>query len=379
MMNKLSIKDKAPYQVFFPIGILCAFLAVGVWFTQNLGWFSTPAMWIHGKLIAGGFLWSFIVGFLMTAIPRMTGTFNANKAEYTAAGILIAGLISFSWILNPKPFYVASILLSLFLVIYALRRIQVSTRPVPVFFSHVGMAMILSVAGAVFYYRGQSVLGFHLYHVGTVLLLVLGIGTRFFSFLSGLPSIFENDPKSWKRVLFHVLGLGMAALLYLAGTGISWAYLGLAGMSFVYLLMIWQVQRPSDRPSALKWAVRIVAAMIPLSFLLCWFYPSYYLTWLHILFIGCFALITLSVATRVTLAHGSYSTDLELKSKALWWMLVLFVLAMVSRILYGFSDGLWKTSYLHLAATLWFMGIGVWCYSYFNKIFKTGLQSKPSC
>ncbi|AGH95362.1 NnrS family protein [Pseudobdellovibrio exovorus] len=373
------MKTLAPYQIFFPIGILCALLAVGVWFTQNLGWFDTPVMWVHGKLIAGGFLWSFIVGFLMTAVPRMTGTFNAHKVEYAISFLLILALIVFSWALDAKPFYFISFALTVFIMIYAGRRLVVSTRPVPVFFSHVGLAMFMSLVGSYFYYRGQSILGFYFYHVGTILLLVLGIGTRFFAFLSGLPSVFEGTEEKWKKAAFHMMGLAIVVLLSVVGMRLSWGFLGLALLTLGYLFCIWQVQRSSSRPSALKWAVRIVAVMIPLSFILSWIYPVYYLSWMHILFVGCFGLITFSVATRVTLAHGAYPTDMELKSKALGWMVAFIVLAMVSRVFYGFSSGLWKTSFLHLAGTFWFLAVGVWCYSYFKKIFKLGPQSKPSC
>ena len=88
------MKNLAPYQVFFPIGIFCSILAVGVWFVQDLNWFSAPAIFIHSRLIVGGFIWSFIVGFLMTAIPRMTGTSGVNIYEFaTAVGLIIFQII----------------------------------------------------------------------------------------------------------------------------------------------------------------------------------------------------------------------------------------------------------------------------------------------
>src|SRR5690606_11580121 len=132
-------------------------------------------------------------------------------------------------------------------------------------------------------------------------------------------------------------------LLYLAGRGVKLSYLGLTLLSLVYLFRIWRIQRPSARPSALKYGVRIVAAMIPLSFFLIWIQPSMYVTWFHVLFIGCFGMITFAVASRVTLAHGSYPIDLEMKSPALWCLVVFLTLGIISRTLYGFSDGLWKT------------------------------------
>lgn len=289
-------------------------------------------------------------------------------------------LMSFSWSIDPKPFYLIHAILVVFMIAFGGRRLAQSSKPAPVFFSHIGLGMLLAFVGDVFHFQSQSFMGIHLFHVGAVLLLVLGIGTRFFSFLSGLPSIFENVEEQTDRLLFHSCGLLTAALLYCAGCGFAWAYLGLTLVSLIYLFAIWKVQRKSDRPSALKYGVRIVALMIPLSFFLSWLKPAMYITWLHLLFIGCFALITFAVATRVTLAHGSYSTDLEMKSKTLWWVIGLLVLGVLSRVGYGFTANLlWRKSWLHLAATFWVFALGAWCYSYLKKIFVSGPQLKPSC
>ena len=373
------MKSIAPYQLYFPLGILNAILAVGIWFTQDLQWFNTPAMLIHSKLIAGGFLWSFIVGFLMTAVPRMTGTTGANILEYLISGTILIAQTCSSWYSDPRFFYSFQMALVAFLVIFGGRRILKMTKPLPVFFSHVGMAMILAFAGAYYQFSGNSFMGIHLYHLGATLLLVLGIGTRFFSFLSGLPSEFENSTSRGLRIMFHVGGVLVMGLLFLAGQDHSLAYLGLAIVTLFYLFRIWQVQRASDRPSALKYAVRVVAAMIPLCFFLTWVQPLQFITWFHIIFIACFSLITFSVATRVTLAHGSYSIDLEKQSSALWFLLIFLVLGAVSRVLHGFSEGLWRKSYLHSAVIFWILAVICWCWAFLPRIFKPGPMAKPSC
>lgn len=373
------MKNLAPYQIFFPLGILNALLAVGVWFVQSLNWFESPTILIHSKLIVGGFLWSFIVGFLMTAIPRMTGTESAHKIEYILASALLIGQSVFSWQLDARYFYTNQALLILFLIIYGGRRVLRSNKPVPVFFSHVGIAMVLALLGSYYHFIGNSLMGIHLYHVGPTLLLVLGIGTRFFSFLSGLPAAFENTTSFAPRFMFHSLGVLTGVLLFCAGKGLSEAYLGLTILSVIYLFAVWKIQRPSDRPSALKYGVRIVAIMIPSSFFMSWLQPAMFVTWFHLLFIGCFGLITFAVATRVTLAHGSYSTDLEMKSSALWYLVVFLVLGIVSRVLYGFSEGLGRKSFLHLAATFWILAVLSWCWVFLPRIFKPGPQAKPSC
>lgn len=390
-VHEVRMKNIAPYQLFFPLGLLNAMIAVGVWFVQTMGWFESPALLIHSKLIVGGFLWSFIIGFLMTAVPRMTGTANAHKVEYALAALLLMGLTIFAWQVDGRYFYANQIALITFLLIYAGRRILKSKKTIPVFFSHVGIAMVLALLGSYYHFIGNSTMGIHLLHVGATLLLVLGIGTRFFSFLSGLPSAFENlmsAPESSGvsvtmsrslRVLFHVSGVLMAIFLFLAGSGMSIAYLGLTALSLVYLFVIWKIQRPSQRPSPLKYGVRIVALMIPSSFFMTWLQPGMYITWFHLLFMGCFGLITFGVAARVTLAHGSYPIDLEVRSRALWALVYFLILGILSRVFYGFSEGLWRTSWLHLAATFWVFAVGSWCWAFLPRIFKPGPQAKPSC
>lgn len=373
------MKSLAPYQLFFPLGLLNALLAVGVWFIQNMDWFESPALLIHSKLIVGGFLWSFVVGFLMTAVPRMTGAGSANRLEYFLASALLIGQTAFSWQLDARFFYANQMLLVLFLIVYGGRRVLKTTKPVPVFFSHVGIAMVLALLGSYFHFVGNSLMGIHLYHVGTTLLLVLGIGTRFFSFLSGLPSAFENATSFWPRLMFHSSGISMGILLFCAGRGVNASYLGLTILSMIYLFAIWKIQRPSNRPSALKYGVRIVAVMIPASFFLAWLQPLMFVTWFHLLFIGCFGMITFAVATRVTLAHGSYSIDLEMKSPTLWFLVTFIVLGIISRVLYGYSEGLWRISFLHLAATFWIFAVISWCWTFLPRIFKPGPQAKPTC
>jgi uncharacterized protein involved in response to NO len=373
------VKQIAPYQIFFPLGLFSAISAVSIWFVKDLGLFLTPAFWIHSRLMMGGFLWSFITGFLMTAVPRMTGTASANRFEYVLAlGCLVSQIIG-AWILDGRWFYGSSMALTLFLVFYAGRRIVRSKKPIPIFFSHVGIAIVLAFLGALYDFRGDSYMALHLYYVGSVLVLILGLGTRFFSYLSGLPSDFESETRKSVRLSFHALGCLTALLLFLAGNGHSLAYLGLAVITTLYLFFVWKVQRPSARPSALKITVRVAALMIPGCFILCWLLPLMFITWFHFLFIGCFALMTLSVATRVTLAHGSYPIDLEMKSPALWWFAFWMALALISRTLYPFTSGLYQKSFLHLAATFWIFAILSWSLSYFIKILKSGSKDPSSC
>lgn len=367
----------APYQIFFPLGILNALIGVGLWIFQDLGFANPPAS-IHAKIMFGSFLWSFITGFLMTALPRMTGAKAAQPWETTFALILILMQMYQAWIPEPFWFSLTQALLVFFLMSFGAQRIYKSTKKIPIFFSHVGYALFVTLLGCYFYNDRTSLLGFHFYYVGSVLLLILGIGARFFSFLSGLPSVIEESNSLWIKGLFHSLGIALIVSLTFAGRGWTQAYLALFIITMTYLFAIWKIQRFSDRPSPLKYSVRLVALMIPLCFFLCWMQPHFYVTWFHLLFIGCFGLLTFSVATRVTLAHGSYPLDLEIKSPSLWIFLVCLILSLAFRIAYGLNVG-GHLPQLHLAIFFWITAIAIWCGSFLSRIFKPGNLQRPSC
>lgn len=371
------MRDVAPYQILFPIGVLGSLLAVGLWLIPSQQLFGVPVMFIHSKLIVS-FIWAFIVGFLMTAIPRMSGTSSASLIEKGFGTLLIITQYVLSFFFDPKWFYFASFITVLCILFFGGRRVIKASKPIPVFFSHVGIAMVLALLGSFYQFKGDSYMGFHLYHLGVVLLLVLGIGARFYSFLSGLPSLFEQRDKK-EHFAFHLAGVSVAALLYLSGKGYTWSYFLLSVLMTYYMIFVWKVFRVSSRNSALKIAVRFIALFIPLGFFMSWLQPGYYIAWFHLIFIGCFGVIIYAVATRVTLAHGAYSTDLETKSRSLWWMLFFFISALFFRVSYAYLNGEWKSVALQLAVTFWTLAIGVWCVSFLLKVFLPGDQERPSC
>lgn len=374
----MKIKEISPYQLFFPLGLFGAILSISIWFLKDLNWLSTPVILIHGKLIVSSFLWSFIIGFLMTTVPKITGTKKAHWFELFSLFSLTLTNMYQSFFTDGTWFYVTSQVLIFFLLIYVGHRVVFRKKKIPMFFSHIVIAIILALVGTTYYYRGNSYMGVHLYHVGSTLILVLGIGARFFTFPSDPPSLFEEDNRK-SNFLFHFLGIIICALLCWAGQGYKIAYLALSFVTAIYLLFVWKIYRKSDHPSALKIGIRIIALAIPLSFFMCWLLPENHITWFHLLFICCFSIIIYALATGVVLTHGSYSLDLKPTSPVLWYVIFFLVLSTASRILYQFSDGNWKKSFLHLAASLWVLAIAFWCRSFFIKIIKGGSGEKSAC
>ncbi len=95
------------------------------------------------------------------------------------------------------------------------------------------------------------------------------------------------------------------------------------------------------------------------SFVLLALSPINPLSLLHVLFILGYALITFMIATRVVLAHGGHSLQLEIRSPTL--IALIFLLAMAAL---GRSFG-----YLALAAAMWLSAIALWFLTVGRKVF----------
>ena len=65
---------REPYRVFFPVGILCGLAGVAIWPLYSFGLTTTYSGRSHALVQIFGFLYAFIAGFLLTTVPRFTGT-----------------------------------------------------------------------------------------------------------------------------------------------------------------------------------------------------------------------------------------------------------------------------------------------------------------
>ena len=63
-----------PYRIFFPLGVLLGTAGVSIWLLYWLGLTAGYSGRAHAFVQIEGFLYAFIAGFLLTAIPRFTGT-----------------------------------------------------------------------------------------------------------------------------------------------------------------------------------------------------------------------------------------------------------------------------------------------------------------
>ena len=85
-----------PYRLFFPLGVLNGLLGVGHWALWSVGWIETSEPYFHASIQVQGFLACFVVGFLMTALPRFLGSTSSTRLELSLVLLPALGFTFFS-------------------------------------------------------------------------------------------------------------------------------------------------------------------------------------------------------------------------------------------------------------------------------------------
>jgi uncharacterized protein involved in response to NO len=173
-----------PYRIFFPLGISLGLAGVSIWPLYYFGVTAGYSGRAHAFVQTNGFLYAFIAGFLLTAVPRFTGTDAPSRSvQYVLAAALIvsASASEFrAFAVGTAAFVAAHFILLSLLVRRFFRRQQ---NP-PSTFVLIGLGLLAGSLGAVLSCAVAwelipafwDLLGRRLLTEGMVLLLVLGVG-----------------------------------------------------------------------------------------------------------------------------------------------------------------------------------------------------------
>jgi uncharacterized protein involved in response to NO len=370
-------KPTDPYQIFFPLGIILGMLGVSIWPVYYFGLTEGYSGRAHAFVQTDGFLYSFILGFLLTAIPRFTGTQPpALAVQYALAAVVAASAVAFEFqffAFGSAGFLVAH---GMLIVLAARRFIRRQLDP-PDTFVLVGLGLLSGVIGGLInagiawqvIAPSWDPLGKRMLTEGMVLLLVLGIGgflgPRLLGFAELPQFVKVGSPNTERRnrTPFYVLA-GLAVILSLIGEyGFgrpALAFLRAAAATAVILSTVRPWRFPSVHTTlarcvwAAQWFVILAVWLVAIS-------PRYSADLLHILFIGGFTLLIFAVGTRVTLSHGGHGLSQERRSWPLRIAVATGLIAMLARVGAPFA-GFTYFEHLALAALLWIGGVAVWGY-----------------
>jgi uncharacterized protein involved in response to NO len=352
-----------PYRLFFPLGVLLGLAGVSIWPLYYFGVTATYSGRAHALVQTSGFLYSFIAGFLLTAIPRFTGTEAPTRVvQYLlAAALIVAAAASElqAFAVGTAAFAAAHAMLLTLVVRRFLRRRQ---NPPPTFVL-IGLGLLGGALGTIlgclvaweWIPAAWDLLGKRLVTEGMIMLLVLGVG----GFLG--PKLLGTGESARRADVLWAFA-GSAILLSLVaeyGFELTW-------MSFfraaVVTAVIFRTLHPWRRPvirTTLSWCIWVAHWMIVASVWLVAVAPRYRADFLHVLFIGGFSLLILAVGTRVTLSHGGHDLAHERRSWPLRIGLTMGLTAMLARIGAPFA-AVSYFEHLAFAGVIWMAGMICW-------------------
>ncbi len=381
MSETTSKKFADPYRIFFPIGFFLGAIGVLSWLLFSVRQNGSYPGLYHSDTMILGFFLSIAMGFLMTAVPRFTGSFAATREEILIPAFLF---LQIPWMMMWRPQWISLIaLLQMILLIrFGIRRLrQGSSAPFPPFIL-VGFGLFCALLGSaikvagLFFPLSQNPNSWArlLLYEGFPLGLLLGVGTRLLPFFIGaLPPQtahpFQIGVKPHQERRFF-LGLG---LLLMSSFLVEQFYLPLLGQTLRYLLV--------SALLILRWPLFRLppkSAMAVGIWLSAWFlliggwpgivWPAYQIHFKHLIFIGVISIMILSVATRVVVSHGGHPKILEVSSPALIGGLSLTTISLGLRLFAPVSPNYFL--FLGIAATCWTGGILIWLLGFFPKIIR---------
>lgn len=368
-----------PYRIFFPLGIFLGLAGVAVWPLFYFGILTGYWGISHAYLQADGFLFSFIAGFLLTAVPRFTGTENPSiRSQFVLALAVLVGsiLMELQWYAIAQTAFLIAYAI---LLILLMRRYINRKAALPETFSLVGVAVLTGMSGTIINALaawnlidgGWVLAGKRSLTEGMTLLLVLGVGgflgPRLLGFdklpvvqLANSQSTFDKIRSMPLRTLYFIAALIIVLSIVLEYEfGIVWgSYLRAAAATFVIFATLQPWKFPAVR-TTLSWCVWTATIFVVLGLWLAAILPVYRVDMLHVLFIGGFTLLILAVGMRVTLSHGGHGLKSEQKNWPLRLALTSGTIAMLARAGAPFAPQSYS-EHLMFASLLWILGLGIW-------------------
>jgi len=362
---------REPYRILFPLGILLAWAGVLHWLMLATGVIEEYRSIFHAFAQIEGFMSCFAVGFLFTLIPRRTSTAPPaawQMAVAMAAPVAIAISAWFErWALSQVPWLV----LMAVLIQFAVSRFRApgAGLRIPNSFVWVVLALLMGVSGSILAGIGAG-LGedlFWLHEVGRAIVLqgmftglVLGGGGMLLPVITrGVPPL-VSAPSAGAKVLHLMAGIAFIATFFLEA--LVSARLGFALRAAIALgvqLGSAEIWRLPFLPGLHRRFIWLAAWMLPVGYACVAIFPEYPKAGLHVVFIGCFALLALCISIHVVLSHGGVPQLLDRAPWPVALMGALLLAALALRVLVNL-DQAHVYRWLGAAATTFLSATVVW-------------------
>jgi uncharacterized protein involved in response to NO len=332
-----SVIRREPYRLFFPLGILFALGGVGHWLFYAMGWMKWYSGFLHANIQTQLYLACFVGGFLMTAVPRFSGTWTARVWELVSSLVLLLGvaaaLFSGQWVISESLYALWLVLLARFIGARFLKR---GVQYPPVEFVWIPPAIFLEVAGAtviILVLTGRlhpewMSIGRSMQEQGFMLALVLGVGGFLGPRLMGVHQLPLGNSNNFKlhiqkKIFIHTSSAVLLMLSFFL-EGSREDHMGYTLRAVIVMGMFLWTRSLNTKvifgPGIFIRLLSVSYWMIALGYWLIPFFPKLHIALLHLVFLGGFSLMIYCVATMVVLNHAGRG---ELLQKPLWifWLI----------------------------------------------------------
>jgi len=373
-----------PFRIFFPLGVLTGISGVSLWPLYFAGIHKFYPGIMHARLMIEGFMGAFIIGFLGTAAPRLTGTAHFSKRELWSLLLLFAATAGTH---IGQRHFLGDFLFLTMLLFFAGRlstRFARRTDLPPPTFALVAFAFINAIAATILLLAGAlgggsprcTLLGMLLLYQGFVLYLVLGIGGFLlprFLVLPAKPELPETREFTvgWKQRAWFAAATGMVLLASYVVEVFATAP-RLAGVirfvaAGVFLAAEIPLHRSAARRVTLTRALQLALVLLLLGLLFPVLWPWQRVAGLHLVFIGGFTLVSFTVATRVVLGHTGLGHLVAEPLVFLRTTIVLLLTAAAFRIIGDFFVTT-RGTLLDVASYAWIAGAFIWSWRVLRRV-----------
>ena len=225
---------REPYRALFPLGLLWGALGVALWLLYFIDVVPFP-IFPHSYIMIFGFFLSFVSGFLMTALPKMTGTFAATAFERAGAMGLISAGVTCAFLNQLSMAYGFGVCQIAFLLWFGLRRPHSRTGNRPSGFIFIPTALLWAAFGAsvqtVIYASievPEVLADFARVAIQEAFLLnlIVGIGGRLIPFLTRVQAVSPQEKVADTNQSFWIVFAFLNLSFFLEGAGFqrtSWS------------------------------------------------------------------------------------------------------------------------------------------------------------
>lgn len=347
----------------FNLGVAAASLGLILWLAFYTGTLSSYPIRAHGSIMFFSFLFSFVMGFLMTAVPKMTRSAPASSHEILMALFLCSG----HWFFYLFPLlyfsvWIVALQLS-FIFIFIVRRV-VQTKIIP-FEGFVFLLFSFALAwfGVIWtlFFSGGDLKYFYIF-CGEAFILnaICGIGVRLIPVISRAPAALAVDQinrfPAYAEFIIYGFLLNLTYILEFLGHT-QLANGGRLVFLIVYTVLKFKIFQKPVQISAVGIGLKFALLGLIAGYGLITFNIGGYLAGMHVVYICGFTLLTIMVASRVAIAHSQRSINMEISSVPLILTIVLFLTSTILRYLMSWNP---QVKTVIMAVVFFLAAVWIW-------------------